>query len=86
VFVSRQRDAKAARRFIERAIGSSKVTPAQVTTDQAPVYSAVLEELLLAACHRTDQYANNHIEADHGHRKSRLRRCGGSSRTAALRS
>jgi transposase-like protein len=46
VSVSRQRDAKAARRFFERAIGSTKVTPAEVMTDQAPVYSAVLEELL----------------------------------------
>jgi IS6 family transposase len=33
----------------------------------------VLEELLPAAWHRTDQYANNHIEADHGRLKSRLR-------------
>ena len=40
VFVSQQRDAKAARRFFERAIGSTKVTPAEVTTDRAPVYSA----------------------------------------------
>jgi len=33
----------------------------------------VLEELLPAAWHRTDRYANNHIEADHGRLKSRLR-------------
>jgi transposase-like protein len=33
----------------------------------------VLDELLPAAWHRTDQYANNHIEADHGRLKSRLR-------------
>jgi transposase-like protein len=72
VFVSRQRDAKAARRFFQRAIGSTKVTPAEVTTDQAPVYPAVLEELLSTAWHRTDRYANNHIEADHGRLKSRL--------------
>jgi len=32
----------------------------------------VLEELLPAAWHRTDRYANNHIEADHGRLKSRL--------------
>ncbi len=30
-------------------------------------------ELLPAAWHRTDRYANNHIEADHGRLKSRLR-------------
>jgi transposase-like protein len=32
-----------------------------------------LEELLPAAWHRTDRYANNRVEADHGHLKSRLR-------------
>jgi transposase-like protein len=32
----------------------------------------VLEELLPAAWHRTDRYASNHIEADHGRLKSRL--------------
>jgi transposase-like protein len=45
VFVSLRRDAKAARRFFERAIGVTKVTPAEVTTDLAPAYPAVLEEL-----------------------------------------
>jgi transposase-like protein len=73
VFVSVQRDATAARRFFEQAIGTTKVMPVEVVTDHAPVYPAVLEELLPAAWHRTDQYANNHIECDHGRRKSRLR-------------
>ena len=42
VFVSPRRDGRAARRFFERAIGTTKVTPVEVTTDQAPVYPAVL--------------------------------------------
>jgi IS6 family transposase len=33
----------------------------------------VLEELLSAAWHRTDQYANNGVECDHGRLKARLR-------------
>jgi IS6 family transposase len=33
----------------------------------------VLDELLPAAWHRTDQYANSHIEADHGRLRARLR-------------
>ena len=33
----------------------------------------VLEELLPAAWHRTDRYANNRVEADHGRLKARLR-------------
>jgi IS6 family transposase len=37
------------------------------------VYSAVLEELLAAAWHRTDRYANHRVESDHGRLKSRLR-------------
>jgi transposase, IS6 family len=73
VYVSPRRDAKAAQRFFERAIGTTKVAPAEVTTDQAPVYPAVLEDLLPAAWHRTDQYANNRVECDHGKLKARLR-------------
>src|SRR5215204_4372511 len=73
VFVSIRRDAKAARRFFEQAISATKVTPVEVTTDQAPVYPAVLEDLLPAAWHRTDRYANNRVEADHGRLKARLR-------------
>jgi transposase-like protein len=73
VFVSSRRDAKAARRFFDQPISATKVTPVEVTTDQAPVYPAVLEELLPAAWHRTDQYANNRIECDHGRLKARLR-------------
>jgi IS6 family transposase len=51
----------------------TKVTPAEVTTDKAPVYPSVLEALLPAAWHRTDQYANNRVECDHGRLKARLR-------------
>jgi transposase-like protein len=73
VFVSPRRDARAARWFFQQAIGATKVTPVEVTTDQAPVYPGVLEALLPAAWHRTDQYANNGIECDHGRLKARLR-------------
>jgi transposase, IS6 family len=73
VFVSVRRDTKAARRFFEPAIDTTKVSPSEVVTDRAPAYPMVLEELLPAAWHRTKRYANNHIEADHGRLKSRLR-------------
>jgi transposase-like protein len=72
VFVSGRRDATAARRFFQQAIKTTKVVPGEVVTDKAPTYPAVLEELLPAAWHRTDRYANNDIEADHGRLKSRL--------------
>jgi len=73
VFVSPWRDTRAARRFFEHAIGTTKVTPVEVVTDHAPVYPGVLEELAPAAWHRTDQDANNRVEADHGRLKARLR-------------
>ena len=37
------------------------------------MYPAVLEELRPAAWHRTDRYANNRVECDHGRLTSRLR-------------
>jgi IS6 family transposase len=73
VFVSRRRDVRAARRFLERAIGTTKSRPIEVVTDQAPTYPVVLDELLPATWHRTDRYANNRVEADHGRLKARLR-------------
>jgi transposase-like protein len=73
VFVAARRDAKAARRFFDRAIGTTKMTPVEVVTDRAAPYPIVLEERLQAAWHRTEQYANNRGEADHGRLKARLR-------------
>jgi IS6 family transposase len=49
VFVSARRNMSVARRFFERAIGTTNVTPIEVVTDRAPTYPAVLEELLPAA-------------------------------------
>jgi transposase-like protein len=73
IFVSPRQDATAARRFFEHAIGATKVTPTEVVTDKAATYPIVLDELLPAAWHRTDQHANNPVEADHGRLKARLR-------------
>jgi hypothetical protein len=56
-----------------------------VTTDGAPTYPRVLDELLPAACHVTEKYANNPIEADHGRLKSRLRPMRGLKRLRCAR-
>jgi transposase, IS6 family len=48
-------------------------TPVEVTTDTAGPYLRVLDQLVPAAAHVTEQYANNRIEADHGRLKARLR-------------
>jgi transposase-like protein len=49
VFVSTRRDVKAARRFFQQAIGTTKATPVEVVTDRAAIYPVLLEELLPAA-------------------------------------
>jgi transposase, IS6 family len=72
VFVSPHGNVKAARRFFQRAIATPKATPVEVVTDRAATYPVVLEELLPAPWHRTEQYANNRVETNHGRLKSRL--------------
>jgi transposase-like protein len=72
VLVAEKRDMVATRRFFTRALEHGP-SPTEVTTDRAAVYPRVLAELVPAACHVTEQYANNAIEADHGRLKSRLR-------------
>jgi hypothetical protein len=64
VFVSRRRNAASARRFFQRALTTLKLTPADVVTDGAATYPAVLDELIPSACHHVQRYANNPIEAD----------------------
>jgi transposase-like protein len=73
VFMFSRRDATAARRFFQQAIGTTKMTPVEVVTDRAAAYPAVLDELLPMAWHRTEEYANNRVEADHGRLKAWLR-------------
>jgi transposase, IS6 family len=73
IFVSSRRNATAARSFFQQAIKTTKVTPVEVVTDKAATYPIVLDELLPTVWHHTEQYANNHIEADHGRLKARLR-------------
>ena len=70
VLVSTRRDAAAAREFFTRAlrVGAS---PVEVTTDRAPIYPPIVEELEPPARHVTEQYANNRVETDHGRLKSR---------------
>jgi transposase-like protein len=73
IFVSAQRDGRAARRFFEHTMGTRKTMPMEVVSDLAPVYPATLEALLAAAWHRTDRYGNHRLEADHGRLKAWLR-------------
>jgi IS6 family transposase len=71
VLVSPRRDARAARVFFARAARFGPA-PVEVTTDRAPVYPRILDELVPGARHVFEQYANNVVEADHGRLKARL--------------
>lgn len=84
VLVSEKRDLTATRRFFTRALEHSP-HPTEVTTDGAPSYPRVLDELAPAACHITEQYANNPVEADHGRLKARLRPMRGLKRLRSAR-
>jgi transposase, IS6 family len=66
------RDLAAARRFFTRALRGGTV-PAEVTTNRAPAYPRVLDELIPSALHTVGRYANNPVETDHGRLKARLR-------------
>jgi transposase-like protein len=72
VWLSARRDLRAAREFFIRALATGCV-PVEVTTDRAPSYPRVLDELFPGVLHDTSQYANNRVEADHGRLKARLR-------------
>ena len=67
-----RRDLAAARWFFTRALRAGTI-PAEVTTDRAPAYPRVLDELIPTALHTVERYANNPVEADHGRLKARLR-------------
>jgi len=72
VLLSTRRELTAARAFFHGAL-TTAVVPVEVTTDRAPAYPRVLDELVSATLHDTAQYANNRVEADHGRLKARLR-------------
>jgi transposase-like protein len=84
VLVSQRRDAYAARAFFTRALKHGP-SPIEVTTDRAPVYPRVIDELTPAARHVTEQYANNRVEADHARFKARLRPMRGLKTIRSLR-
>jgi IS6 family transposase len=84
VLLSARRDLAAAREFFTGALRAGTVS-VEVTTDRAPAYPRVLDELVPHALHRVEQYANNPIEADHGRLKSRLRPMRGLKRHRSAR-
>ena len=84
VLVSQKRDLAATRRFFTRALEHG-LRPSEVTTDRAPAYPRVLDELLPAARHVMEQYANNPLESDHGRLKARVKPMRGLKRLRSAR-
>jgi IS6 family transposase len=84
VLLSARRDLAAARRFFTRALRAGTI-PAEVTTDRAPAYPRVLDELVPSALHTVERYANNTVETDHGRLKARLRPMRGLKRHQSAR-
>jgi transposase, IS6 family len=82
VLASPKRDLAATRRFFARALNATR-RPTEVTTNRAPAYPRVLDEVVPEAWHVMEQYANNPFEADHGRLKARTRPMRGE--TAPLR-
>lgn len=84
VMLSLHRDLAAARRFFVRALRVGP-RPVEITTDRAAAYPRVLDELIPAAMHTIEQYANNPVECDHGRLKAQLRPMRGLKRHRSVR-
>ena len=84
VLVARKRDKTAARRFCTGALAGA-TSPTEVSTDRAPAYPRIVEDMLPVARHVTVRYVNNRVEADHGRLKARLRPTRGMKTDRSLR-
>ncbi len=88
-YLSPTRSAKAAKRFLGKALRGLKhwEKPATLNTDKAPSYGAAITELKREGkldretAHRQVKYLNNVIEADHGKLKILISRCAVSNRS-----
>ena len=80
-YLSPTRNAKAAKRFLGKALNGWKAweKPKVINTDKAPTYAIAISELKAAGkcpqdtVHRQVKYLNNVIEADHGKLKQLIR-------------
>jgi transposase-like protein len=73
VYVSKRRDAEAARRFFQQAKTRTGVVPSEVITDRGRPIRGFSTKLWPGAWHHSERSANNRVEADHAQLKRRLR-------------
>jgi IS6 family transposase len=80
-YLSPTRNAKAAKRFLGKALNGLKAweKPEVINTDKAPTYGSAISELKARGkcpenmVHRQVKYLNNVVEADHGKLKQLIR-------------
>ncbi len=75
VFLQRQRDGKAAKRFFKRLLKAHRMEPKKILTDKLRSYGVAHRELIPDTIHDTSQYANNRAELSHQPTRVRERSC-----------
>jgi len=65
VYLQTRRDAKAARRFLERCIKNHNGKIRQIVSDKLKSYRVAHQSMMLDIRHNTDKYANNRAEVSH---------------------
>ncbi len=65
VFLQKRRDAKAAKRFLQRMLKKHKHEPRKIVTDKLRSYGVAHRELIPDSIHDTSKYANNRAELSH---------------------
>ena len=65
VFLQRNRDAKAAKRFFSRLLKKHKGESREIVTDKSRCYGLAHRELMPETFHNMEKYANNRAELSH---------------------
>jgi len=65
VFLQKQRDGTAAKRFFKRLLKAHQSEPRKIVTDKLRSYGVAHRELIPDSIHDTSQYANNRAELSH---------------------
>jgi putative transposase len=73
VFLHKQRDGKAAKRFFKRLLRKHKAGARKIVTDKPRSCNVAHRELIPETIHDTSQYANNRAELSHGPTRVRER-------------
>ena len=73
ILLQSRRNARAAKRFFEKALKGQGAEPTMLVTDKLRSYPSAVQLLLPSATHDTSQYANNRAEFSHQATRQRER-------------